>query len=149
MKSSVPQTSAVPAWSLDSQLESDTALAGDLPLCRVLVANDANYPWLILVPRRHGVREVIDLTLADRTRLWDEVALAAQALKDETHCDKLNIATLGNVVAQLHVHVIARFKTDAAWPKPIWGAVPLQIYTKSNQDRFISKIRSRLQTTAE
>ena len=111
-------------WSLHPQLAQDTVPIGDLPLARVLLANDANYPWLILVPRRPGLIELIDLEENAQVQLLGEIATAARALKSITECDKLNIAALGNQVAQLHVHVIARRHSDAAWPKPVWGAAP-------------------------
>ena len=109
-------------WSLHPQLDRDTVALGDLPLSRVLLINDANYPWLILVPRRPDITEIIDLDEDDQAQLMTEIDAASRALKAVTACDKLNIAALGNVVAQLHVHVIARCRTDAAWPKPVWGA---------------------------
>src|SRR6187397_89957 len=111
-------------WTLHPQLERDTASIGDLPLSRVLIINDANYPWLLLVPRRPLVVELIDLDDVEQAQLMTEVTRVARALRTVTDCDKLNIAALGNVVPQLHVHVIARRESDAAWPKPVWGAVP-------------------------
>src|SRR6201993_1460450 len=112
------------AWSLHPQLKKDTVDIGDLPLCRVLVIKDANYPWLLLVPRREEAVEVIDLSEIEQAQLMTETSRVARALKEVTKCDKLNVAALGNAVPQLHVHVIARRKTDAAWPRPVWGAVP-------------------------
>src|SRR5258707_1028420 len=97
---------------LHPHLERDTVAAGDLPLCRVLVMDDANYPWLILVPRRPGIVEITDLGRSDQTALMRDIDRAARALKSVTDCDKLNIAALGNSVPQLHVHIIARFKVD-------------------------------------
>ena len=88
------------------------------------ISDERCYPWLILVPRVAGARDMIDLSESDQMRLTREIAQASSVLRQETHCDKLNVAALGNVVPQLHVHVIARFKADAAWPKPIWGVVP-------------------------
>ena len=108
-----------PAWSLHPQLARDTVLVGDLALARVLAMNDANYPWLVLVPRRAGVVEIIDLDEADRGRLMAEIAQVSAALKRLTTCDKLNVAAIGNIVPQLHVHVVARRTGDAAWPKPV------------------------------
>jgi diadenosine tetraphosphate (Ap4A) HIT family hydrolase len=120
------------AFTLHPQLERDTVNLGDLPLCRVLIIQDANYPWLLLVPRRPEVVEILDL---------DEVE---QALKEVTKCDKLNIAALGNVVPQLHVHIIARRKTDAAWPRPVWGAVPPLTHDPEELKLFISAIRKKI-----
>jgi diadenosine tetraphosphate (Ap4A) HIT family hydrolase len=115
-------------WTLDPQLAADTVPVGDLELSCVLLANDANYPWLILVPRKPALADLIDLDESGQRQLLAEVDAAARALKRVTRCDKLNIAALGNVVAQLHVHVIARRRSDAAWPKPVWGAVPPRTY---------------------
>jgi len=131
-------------WSLHPQLAADTVPAGDLALSRVLLANDANYPWLILVPRRPDITELIDLTETDRRQLTAEVDAAARALKSITECDKLNVAALGNVVAQLHVHVIGRRHSDKAWPKPVWGAAPATAYDPAVRDGFIGALRRAL-----
>ena len=112
------------AWTLHPQLERDTASFGDLPLSRVLVINDANFPWLLLVPRRPGMVDLIDLDEVEQAQLMTEITRVARALREVTKCDKLNVAALGNAVPQLHVHIIARFRTDVAWPKPVWGAAP-------------------------
>src|SRR5258706_323412 len=96
------------AFALAPQLERDTVAIGDLPGARVLLMNDANFPWLIAVPRRPGAVEIFDLDAAERAQLMGELALLASLLKDLTGCDKINIAAIGNVVPQLHVHVIAR-----------------------------------------
>ena len=110
-------------WFLHPQLAADTAPVCDLALSLLLVMNDANFPWLILAPRRAGASEIIDLG-GEQALLVDEIALVSRVLKDETRCDKLNVAAIGNVVPQLHVHIVARRKEDAAWPKPVWGAAP-------------------------
>jgi diadenosine tetraphosphate (Ap4A) HIT family hydrolase len=133
-------------WSLHPQLAADTVLVGDLALSRVLLANDANYPWLILVPRRPGITELIDLTEADRRQFMTETDAAARLLKSITACEKLNVAALGNVVAQLHVHVIGRRHSDQAWPKPVWGAVPATAYDSAVRDGFIAALRRGLAT---
>jgi diadenosine tetraphosphate (Ap4A) HIT family hydrolase len=129
------------AWSLHPQLAQDTVPVGDLPLTRVLLANDANYPWLILVPRRPGMVELIDLAENEQVQLLGEIAAAAKALKSITECDKLNIAALGNQVAQLHVHVIARRHSDAAWPRPVWGAAPPIAYDPAVRDGLLGALR--------
>ena len=131
-------------WSLHPQLAQDTVPVGDLDLVRVLLANDANYPWLILVPRRPGLIELIELEENAQVQLLSEVAAAARALKSITECDKLNIAALGNQVAQLHVHVIARRHSDAAWPKPVWGAAPPSAYSPTIRDGLIGALRRAL-----
>jgi len=131
-------------WSLHPQLAQDTVPVGDLGLARVLLANDANYPWLILVPRRAGFVELIDLPDAAQVQLLGEVAAAARALKAITECDKLNIAALGNQVAQLHVHVIGRRHGDAAWPKPVWGVAKPAAYIPAVRDGLIGALRGAL-----
>jgi diadenosine tetraphosphate (Ap4A) HIT family hydrolase len=132
-------------WSLYPQLAQDTVPVGDLALSRVLLANDANYPWLVLVPRRPGLVELIDLEENEQVKLLGEIAAAARALKRITECEKLNVAALGNQVAQLHVHVVGRRHADAAWPKPVWGAVPPTAYDPRVRDGFIGALRRALQ----
>jgi len=132
------------AWSLHPRLEQDTVPVGDLPLSRLLVHNDANYPWLLLVPRRPEAREIIDLDEADRLQLMAEIAMASRALKAVTRCDKLNVAAIGNVVPQLHLHVLARRRDDAAWPKPVWGTVPARAYDLAERERFVAALRREL-----
>jgi diadenosine tetraphosphate (Ap4A) HIT family hydrolase len=111
-------------FTLHPQLAADCLDIGDWPLCRLLRMNDSTYPWLILVPRVPGARDMIDLSETDQQRLMGEIAEASRILRQVTRAEKLNVAALGNVVPQLHVHVIARFAGDAAWPKPIWGVTP-------------------------
>jgi diadenosine tetraphosphate (Ap4A) HIT family hydrolase len=130
-------------WSLHAQLHADTVPVCDLALSRVLAMNDANFPWLILVPRRAGVSEIFDLG-AEQAMLLDEVSLVSRALKDVTQCDKLNVAAIGNVVPQLHVHIVARRKDDSLWPKPVWGAAPPRAYEPAALERFTAVIRGRI-----
>ena len=110
-----------PPFDLHPQLLADTHFLCDLGLARVLLMDDARYAWLILVPRRAGMRDWIDLPRAEQHRLLDEVESCSHALRAVAHPDKLNVAALGNMVPQLHVHVVARHVDDAAWPRPIWG----------------------------
>jgi len=131
-------------WSLHPQLARDTVAIGDLALSRVLVVNDANWPWLLLVPRRPGACEIIDLDEVEQAQLMTEIARAGRALKEVTACDKLNVAALGNVVPQLHVHVIARRSGDAGWPKPIWGAAPPIPHDPRELERFIAAVRHKM-----
>jgi len=132
-------------WSLHPQLAQDTTPVGDLALARVLLANDANYPWLILVPRRPGLTELIDLEPNEQVQLLGEIDVAARVLKAVTECEKLNIAALGNIVAQLHVHVIGRRHSDAAWPKPVWGAALPLAYNPTVRDGLVGALRRGLQ----
>ncbi len=115
-------------FTLHPQLEKDCLILGDLPLCKVLLMNDALYPWCILVPRRKGIREIHELTQGDQRQLLAESGQLAHALTDLFRPDKLNIAALGNLVPQLHLHHIARFTTDPAWPRPVWGQQPARPY---------------------
>ena len=131
-------------WSLHPRLAEDTIGIGDLPLARALLMNDANYPWLVLVPRRPGAVEIIDLDEEQQVQLMSEIALLARVLKDVIGCHKLNIAAIGNVVPQLHVHVVARRTDDAAWPKPVWGAVPAKPYAAGDLDAFVAALRRAL-----
>jgi diadenosine tetraphosphate (Ap4A) HIT family hydrolase len=131
-------------WSLHPQLDKDTVSIGDLPLSRLLLSKDANYPWLILVPRQAEAVEIIDLSPADRARLMTEISQVSEALKDVTGCDKLNVAALGNQVPQLHVHIIARRKSDAAWPRPVWGAATALDYDPKTLQTFVDTLCHRL-----
>jgi diadenosine tetraphosphate (Ap4A) HIT family hydrolase len=131
-------------WSLHPLLAQDTAAIGDLPLSQVLVMKDANYPWLILAPRRPRLTEILDLGQAEQGQLMGEIVRTAAVLQDVTACHKLNIAALGNAVAQLHVHIIARQKDDPAWPAPVWGRVPPRPYDQAALDRLIAAVRSKL-----
>jgi diadenosine tetraphosphate (Ap4A) HIT family hydrolase len=125
---------------LDARLAQDTLTIGDFPLCRLLLMNDANYPWFILVPRREEVSELFQLDVGDQQLLWREVTALAEIVKDTFGADKMNVATLGNVVSQLHVHVIARRKGDASWPSPVWGRLPAKPYS----DEQVAEIRHKL-----
>ena len=110
------ESTAKAEWQLNAQIARDTAPVGDLALCRVQVMNDATYPWLMLMPRRAGVIEIIDLDEPDRAVLMTEISAVAAALKKITGCDKLNIGAIGNLVPQLHIHIVARRRGDPAWP---------------------------------
>ena len=140
----MPLDPAAEGWTLDAQLGRDTWPIGDLPLCRVLLINDANYPWLLLVPRRRGAVEIVDLEYLEQAQLMTEIAHVSRTMKALTGCDKINVAALGNVVVQLHVHVIARRRGDAAWPKPVWGAVPAIAYTGAEMAELMGELRQRL-----
>jgi diadenosine tetraphosphate (Ap4A) HIT family hydrolase len=131
-------------FSLHPQLAKDTVPLGDLPLSLVLLINDQTYPWLLLVPRRRNVSEITDLGSVERAHLMSEITQVADALKAETRCDKLNIAALGNVVPQLHVHIIARFRSDAVWPRPVWGQTPPTPYGEADRAEVVSRLRRRI-----
>ncbi|MBV9969707.1 MAG: HIT family protein [Xanthobacteraceae bacterium] len=135
---------STPSWTLHPQLDADTIPVGELALSRLLLAKDANFPWLILVPRRDGIREIIDLDELGQAELAREIAVVSRALKAAVPCDKLNVAALGNMVPQLHVHIIARRRGDPAWPKPVWGVVPAREYDPATRERLIAALREVL-----
>jgi diadenosine tetraphosphate (Ap4A) HIT family hydrolase len=137
------QTTDAP-FTLDARLVADTHPVGDLEFSRVLLMNDARFPWLILVPRRAGLRDLIDLPREDQHVLLDEIDRCARTLHALEKPDKLNVAALGNVVAQLHVHVIARFANDAAWPRPVWGCGERAAYTGDTLRIRLAALRSAL-----
>jgi diadenosine tetraphosphate (Ap4A) HIT family hydrolase len=132
------------SFELHPQLAADCVVVADLPLCRLLLTDDANYPWCILVPRRAGLREIHELAEADQAVLLREVARLSAAMQSLFAADKMNVAALGNVVPQLHVHVIARRVGDAAWPRPVWGAVPRQPYGRAERDAMVKRLRGVL-----
>ena len=136
-----------PEWSLHRQLAHDTVPLGDLPLCRVLLVKDANYPWAMLVPRRLDIVEIVDLDEVAQAQLMTEITRTARAVKTVTQCDKLNIAALGNAVPQLHVHVVARRHGDAAWPRPVWGAVPPVAPDRDAFERLTTALREQIWIT--
>lgn len=116
-------------FEVDERLAQDTIFLGDFALCRVLLMNDSRYPWLILVPRCAAISEVFELTVEQQQQLWQETSYVGKVLKEVFQADKINIATLGNVVKQLHMHVLLRMHNDEAWPAPIWGKGDAQPYS--------------------
>ncbi len=131
-------------FELDPQLASDTVILGKFTLSLVLLSRDANYPWCILVPRRKGIREVHHLSEDDRIQLSNESCHLAEVMADLFVPDKMNVAALGNMVPQLHIHHVARFNSDVAWPKPIWGVVEARQYEAADLEERVSRLRSAL-----
>ncbi|HVT55195.1 MAG TPA: HIT family protein [Xanthobacteraceae bacterium] len=131
-------------FSLDPRLAAESFSLGDLALCEVRLFDDARFPWLILVPKRDGAAEIIDLEDDERPVLMNEIEIASAALKRITNCHKLNVAALGNQVRQLHVHVIARFENDAAWPQPVWGKGTRVAYHADSRDALSKQLRDAL-----
>ncbi|WP_095154348.1 HIT domain-containing protein [Pseudomonas sp. Irchel 3E13] len=127
-------------FALDPRLEQDTFVLGDFPLCRLLLSKDANYPWFILVPRRADISEIFQLDGNEREQLWRETNFLSETLKNCFAADKMNVAALGNVVSQLHMHVIVRRRNDVAWPAPVWGNKPAIEYSSDQ----LSEVRQRL-----
>ncbi|WP_196776299.1 MULTISPECIES: HIT domain-containing protein [Rhizobium] len=129
---------------LDRRLESDSDRVMQTGLCDLRLSKDARWPWLILVPRRAGITEIFELTPLDQVLLAFETEMTAAALKKITGATKINIGALGNIVRQLHVHVIARFEGDANWPGPVWGFGKAEPYEAGKRDEFIAKLREAL-----
>ena len=127
---------------LHPQLDKDTFDVGMLKLCKVLLMKDASYPWLILVPAVADIREIHELTPGDQQQLMQEMTFVSNRLQRLTNADKMNVAALGNMVPQLHVHVIARFETDAAWPGPVWGKVPAAPYMEEDAAHFLRELKN-------
>ncbi len=140
----IPDRSEIGGFALHHQLSDDTLEMGRLALSRLLLMNDATYPWLILVPERPAVREIFELQPADRLLLMEEVALVSRALDEIFEPDKLNVAAIGNVVPQLHVHIVARFRSDPVWPAPVWGRTPPYPYTVLAAEKIRGQLRERL-----
>jgi len=131
-------------FKLHETLAADTAEAVRWPLCRVLLMNDSRYPWLILVPQRSGKTEIHDLDTADQSLLIGEIGRASRALTGVFSPDKINVAAIGNIVPQLHVHVVARFRGDDAWPGPVWGAHPPRPYRPAEREERLTALRHAL-----
>ncbi|GJE17376.1 HIT domain-containing protein [Methylobacterium marchantiae] len=127
-------------FTLDPRLAADTVPVGDLALCSVLLMDDARFPWLILVPRRAGASELTDLPAEESHALMDEIRIATGVMLAFAKPDKVNVAALGNVVPQLHVHVIGRFLSDPAWPKPVWGVGTSQPYPLHARAQMIERL---------
>ena len=130
-------------WLLHPQLHNDTTPVGDLGLSRLMSINDTDYPWLILVPRRPNIVEIADLG-DEAMQLMSEITRVSRVFKEVTRCDKINVAAIGNVVPQLHVHIVARWTHDPAWPKPIWGVAVPRAGDAATFERFIDAVRSKL-----
>lgn len=129
-------------FELHPRLAADTFPVGALPLCRVLLMNDSNWPWCVLVPERSGIREIHALPAEDQRLLMQEISGVSAAMETAFGADKINIGALGNIVPQLHVHVIARFETDPAWPAPVWGRLPASPYAKADRDQRLAALGS-------
>lgn len=132
-------------FDLHPTLARDTVEVTRLPLCRVLLMRDRRFPWLILVPERDGLREIQDLPPQDRAELVEEIAQAGEVLQRLFHPYKLNVGALGNLVPQLHIHVVARFATDAAWPGPVWGSGPAEGYSEEELEEVRGRLATELQ----
>jgi diadenosine tetraphosphate (Ap4A) HIT family hydrolase len=131
-------------FQLHQRLEADTVLIGEFALCLALLSKDANYPWVILVPRRSEIKEIHQLSLEDRRQLLHESCVVAEAMEATFTPDKLNIASIGNMIPQLHLHHVVRFESDVAWPGPVWGAVAALAYEDQMLANRVAVMRQSL-----
>ena len=130
--------------SLDPRLLRDSTAVGRLTLCEVRLQDDARFPWLVLVPLREGITELFELSAADRAMAIEEIAQCSTALRTLTECRKVNVGALGNIVRQLHIHIVAREETDAAWPGPVWGVGTRVPYSETERATLLARLRSAL-----
>lgn len=131
-------------FSLHPQLAKDCFFIGEFSLCHLLLMDDCQYPWFILVPAREGISEIYQLSDEDQAQLWHESALLSHTLANHFSADKMNIASLGNVVPQLHLHHIVRFQHDPAWPAPVWGRCPALRYAPDQLQALLGGVRAAL-----
>ncbi len=132
------------SFALHPQLAADTIYITDLKLCRVLLMNNANFPWLILVPMRDNISEIFQLAPDDYALAMSEVRSVTEKFAAFTKADKMNVATLGNMVPQLHIHIIARYKKDGAWPGPVWNTLPPLAYSKEKSEVLVKELAAGL-----
>lgn len=148
MHHDTPSVALTEGFVLHPRLAADSVWVLDLALCQLRIQNDARYPWLVLVPRRAEVRELYQLSAADQWQVWQEILQLQQVLQELSQAYKLNLGALGNVVEQLHIHIIARFPDDASWPGPVWGQGVAQPYTPQALEQRCAQLRAALATKA-
>ncbi len=127
---------------LDPRLESDSSLVVDLSLCQVRLHHNAAFPWILLIPQQIGLSEIIDLSPSDQILLMQEIVLSCEIMRDLFNPTKLNVANLGNIVSQLHVHIVARYESDDAWPGPIWNSGITMNYSDDAKKERIEKLKN-------
>jgi diadenosine tetraphosphate (Ap4A) HIT family hydrolase len=135
------------AFHLDPRLADGSFPLGNLPLSTLFLKDDARFAWVVLVPRRADMRELVDLAADDSAQLMSEIRAVSQALQAEVAHDKLNVAAIGNIVSQLHVHIVARSVDDAAWPGPVWGVGTAEAYTGETGQHLATRLKARLGLT--
>jgi diadenosine tetraphosphate (Ap4A) HIT family hydrolase len=131
-------------FQLHERLQQDCIAIGRFSLCQLLMMNDSQFPWFILVPERPDIKEIYQLTSADRQLLTEESCFLAENIAVLFNADKMNVAAIGNMVPQLHIHHIVRYQTDKAWPAPVWGKFTTQAYTELQIADLIAKVRAQL-----
>ena len=129
-------------FTLHKQLAADTTLVKELDLCLVLLINDANYPWTVLVPKRAGATDIHKLSHDDQIQLVKESSVLSEAMETLFKPHKLNVAAIGNIVPQLHIHHVARYKSDIAWPSPVWGFAEATVYPADTKEKTIALLQS-------
>ena len=134
----------VQEFMLHPQLQADTYPLGDFPLCRLLLSRDSRYPWFVLVPRRESITEIVQLSASERQQLLEESCLLQEAMLAAFQPDKLNVAALGNMVSQLHLHHIARYRDDPAWPAPVWGKLPASAYSEQLLQQRLAQLQPHM-----
>ncbi len=133
-------------FQLNPRLEQDCIAIGRFDLCRLLIMNDSQYPWFILVPERADVQEIYQLSKAERELLTEESSYLAEHLAALYNADKMNIAAIGNLVPQLHIHHIVRYRRDIAWPAPVWGKFAAKPYTDQQIAEHVARVKDRLKS---
>ena len=133
-------------FKLDPQLKADTIEICDLTLCKVLLMNDSQFPWIILVPQRHGITEIHQLNDADIAQVQKESLMISKLIMEHFKGDKLNTGALGNVVSQLHIHHIIRFKSDPVWPKPVWGNIKPKHYSDQEKQQLVEQLQKLIKS---
>ncbi len=131
-------------FQLHERLQQDCIAIGHFSLCQLLMMNDQQFPWFILVPERADIKEIYQLNAADRQLLSEESCYLAENMAELFNADKMNIAAIGNMVPQLHIHHIVRYQTDKAWPAPVWGKFTAQAYTERQSVELIAKVKAQL-----
>jgi len=127
-------------FTLHPQLQQDCFVIGRFSLCQLLLMNDSNYPWFILVPERENISEIYQLPEAEQVQLWRESSWLSRQLAVEFDADKMNVAALGNVVPQLHLHHIVRYRNDRTWPAPVWGRLPALPYAEAELQAMLTRL---------
>ena len=133
-------------FTLHPKLEAESSFITDLDLCRLLLINDSHYPWTVLVPMINDATEIYKLDSDDQTLLWRESALLCKTMDELFKPDKMNVAAIGNMVPQLHLHHVARIRTDQAWPAPVWGYAQASPYTPELNQKRVTMIKEELQS---
>jgi len=135
------------SFEIDSRLDKDSIKVGSFELCQLLLMNDRQYPWFVLVPKRENISEIYQLSNSDQQSLWNESRILSKLIMNIFNGDKLNTAAIGNIVNQLHLHHVVRYKSDPCWPNPIWGQLPMKPYKDNQIDEILARLKGTLNET--